>query len=312
MRISVAKQSADTLCPALVHFEIELAKKEAKFKDVTMVGRTHLMDAIPMKAGAVFSAYRSQIGAAKAAITDALCDVHKLPLGGTALGSGANAFAYFGPQTILRLASLYQLPFVQSENLYASVSSEDGLLRYSSALKQLATVLYKIANDFRLLGSGPMCGINEWLMPNNEPGSSIMPGKVNPTQCEALSMVCLQVFGNELTVSLAAANGQLQLNTYRPVIIYNILESIELLSSAMNSFAEHCIKRLEMNEARIQANVQNNLSVITLLAPSIGYDVAAKIAQTAHKKQISLGGAAEALGLYSKREFESLLAEHTH
>lgn len=310
MRITVAKQSADILLPALQHFDDELAKKEEQFKTVTMVGRTHLMDAIPLKAGAILSGYRSQVAAAKLAIVEALCDVYKLPLGGTAVGTGANASAYFGPKTILRLASLYQLPFMQSPNLYASVSSEDGLMKYSGALKQLATVLFKIANDFRLLGSGPMAGINEWLMPNNEPGSSIMPGKVNPTQCEALSMVCLQVFGNELTVSLAASNGQLQLNTYRPVIIYNVLQSIELLSSAMNSFATYCIKDLKMNKPRIQQNVKNNLAVITLLAPTIGYDVAAKIASTAHKKNISLCGAAEALGLYSKSEFDSMLQKH--
>lgn len=311
MRITVAKQSADILLPALQHFDVALAKKEVQFIDVSMVGRTHLMDALSIKAGSIFSAYRSQVAAARLAVVDALGEVYKLPLGGTAVGSGANASEYFGPQTILRLASLYELPFTQSESLYASVSSEDGILRYSCALKQLATVLFKIANDFRLLGSGPMCGINEWIMPNNEPGSSIMPGKVNPTQCEALSMVCLQIFGNDLTVSLAASNGQLQLNTYRPVIIYNVLQSIELLSSAMNSFANYCIKDLDLNRSRIRANVQNNLAVITLLAPTIGYDVAAKIASTALEKHISLCGAAEALGLYSKREFESMLQKHT-
>lgn len=183
------------------------------------------------------------------------------------------------------------------------------MLRYASALKQLASVLFKIANDFKLLSSGPRCGFNEWLLPANEPGSSIMPGKVNPTQCEALSMVCLQVFGNELTVSLAVSNGQLQLNTYRPVIIHNILEGIELLTDAMTSFADNCVDDLKLNKVQIQSNIKQSLSMITLLAPTIGYDVSTNIVREAHRRNISLANAAELLGLYTSTEFETLLNE---
>jgi len=268
-----------------------------------------MMDALPIRAGAMLSGYCHQLIAAHKAVVESLDTVYQLALGGTAVGSGANAPKLFGQQVISLLAKQYQLPFVQHPNLYAAVSGEDALVRYSSALKQLAGALLKIANDVRLLGSGPRCGLNEWHLPANEPGSSIMPGKVNPTQCEALSMVCLQVFGNDLTVSLAASNGQLQLNTYRPVIIHNILESITLLSDAMNSFSTHCIEGLTLNDSQAKTNMRNNLSVITLLAPTIGYDVATQIARTADEENLSLAQAAESLKLYSREQIESLLDE---
>lgn len=287
MHIVVAQQTLERLVPSLEQIARELSQKQSEFDNFYTVGRTHLMDALPIQADALLSAHEQQVAAAKKAIQESLSAVFQLALGGTAVGSSANAPELFGQHAIALLAEQYQLPFIQHPNLYAAVSGEDALVRFSSSLKQLAASLFKIANDFRLLGSGPRCALNELHLPANEPGSSIMPGKVNPTQCEALSMVCLQVFGNDLTVSLAASNGQLQLNTYRPVIIHNILESIELLADAMTSFSENTIKGLELNHTQIDINMRNNLSVITfitLLAPKISYDVASTIVQRADKK----------------------------
>ncbi len=309
MHIVVAQQTLDRLVPSLEQMERELSRKQSEFDSFYTVGRTHLMDALPIQADALLSAHENQIAAAKLAIQESLSAAYQLALGGTAVGSGANAPELFGQHAIALLAEQYQLPFIQHPNLYAAVSGEDALVRFSSSLKQLAAALFKIANDFRLLGSGPRCGLNEWHLPANEPGSSIMPGKVNPTQCEALSMVCLQVFGNDLIVSLAASNGQLQLSTYRPVIIHNILESIELLSDAISSFTLNCIRGLKLNHAQVDINMLNNLSVITLLVPKIGYDVASSIVQLADKKNQTLAQAAEALNLFSRVEFEHLIDE---
>lgn len=312
MHIVVATLTRDKLLKSLSHLKKTIDKKQQQFKDEFTVGRTHLMDALPLPASAVFSGYSEQLSQADSAIKDSLPTVYQLALGGTAVGGGDNAPDQFGEKAAAILAEYYQLPFTASNNAYAAVSGEDNLLRYSSALKQLASVLFKIANDFRMLGSGPRCGFNEWLLPANEPGSSIMPGKINPTQCEALSMVCLQVFGNDLTISLAAANGQLQLNTYRPVIIHNIMESIELLTDAMASFADNCVDGLELNKAQIKTNMQQNLSVVTLLAPTLGYDVATQIVHQAHNNNTSLAQAAQTLGLYSCEEFNAMLTAHLH
>ena len=307
MHIAVAQMTQKKLFPAIKQLDAELAEKQQLFQSYYSVGRTHLMDALPLTVGAVFSAFRTQLATAQTALLESLSGVYQLAIGGTAVGSGRNAPPEFAQKVSHYLAEQYLLPFTAHPNLFAAVSGEDALLRYSASLKQLAGVLLKIANDFRLMGSGPRCGFNEWRLPANEPGSSIMPGKVNPTQCEALSMVCVQVFGNDLTVSLAASQGQLQLNVYRPVIIHNVLESIELLSDAMGSFAEHCVSGLALNEKQIKTNMARNLSVITVLAPQLGYDVAAEIVHEAVQMNLSLGQAAECLGLYSCEEFEVLL-----
>ncbi len=307
MHIVVVQQTKQRLLTVIDQFEELIQIKATEFDGIYTVGRTHLMDALPLSVSAMLSAYQAQVASAKQAILESLAGVYQLALGGTAVGSGANAPSTFGQQVIERVAKHYQLPFIQRGNLYAAVSGEDALLRYSGALKQLAGALLKIANDFRLLGSGPRCGLNEWHLPANEPGSSIMPGKVNPTQCEALSMVCLQIFGNDLTVSMAAANGQLQLNTYRPVIIHNVLESIELLSDALHSFSENCLRALTVNHRQIAENIRINLSSITLLAPKLGYDVATTIVHYADQKNISLAEAAESLGLFNQTEFDNLL-----
>lgn len=316
MHVAVALATHEKMLKSLAQLDKGLAEKQGEFNEVFMVGRTHLMDAVPLSVGSVMSAFRAQLKEAKQALLDSLTGVYRLAIGGTAVGSGCNAPWEFGELVAENLVADFGLPFKVNRNLYAAVSGQDSLLRYSGVLKQLASVLLKMANDFRLLGSGPRCGFNEWLLPANEPGSSIMPGKVNPTQCEALSMVCLQVFGNDLTVSLAASSGQLQLNVYRPVIIHNILESVDLLAGAMRSFDEHCVRGLALNESQIKHNMNRNLSSITVLAPKLGYDVAAKIVHEARTSNSSLTEAAERLGLFERSKFEAMLqklmTEHDH
>ncbi|MDO6563076.1 class II fumarate hydratase [Amphritea sp. 1_MG-2023] len=307
MHLVVAQQSHTQLLPAIDCLMNMLRDKQRQFADRYTVGRTHMMDALPLTGGAILSAYISQLAEAQAALSVSLDAVYKLAIGGTAVGSGSNAPAGFGVQVAEVLSQHYRLPFVSHENLYAAVSGEDASLRFSGGLKQLAAVLLKLANDFRLLASGPRCGLNEWQLPANEPGSSIMPGKVNPTQCEALSMVCLQVFGNDVTVSMAASQGQLQLNTYRPVIIHNLMESMQLLTDAMQSFAHHCVAGLTLNTPQIEQHMADNLSVITLLAPQLGYDVASAIVHQAHQDNCSLAVAAETLGYYPQAEFTALM-----
>jgi fumarate hydratase class II len=309
MHIVVALLTQNQLLKSIAHLYDELQNKQWEFKGISSTARTHLMDATPMSTSAVFSGYCDQLLQVRLAISESLHDVYQLAIGGTTVGEGDNAPENFGTKVVVILAERYQLPLEVKHNRNAAVSGMDALIRYSGALKQLASVLFKLANDFKLLGSGPRCGFNEWHLPANEPGSSIIPGKINPTQCEAMAMVCLQVFGNDLTVSLAASSGQLQLNTYRPVIIHNIIESIELLSDTMSSFAKNCVNGLKLNKSQIQRNMKQNLSVITLLAPTIGYEVSAQIVHTAHHKDISLAKAAELLGLYTSLEFELLLNE---
>lgn len=307
MHLVVARQTHEKLFIALTMLSEQLSGKQGEFEGIYTVGRTHLMDALPLTVGSVLSGYVSQLEEARKSILESLNGIYALAVGGTAVGSGKNAPAGFGANVAARLAEQYDLPFIPHDNLYAAVSGEDASLRFSAALKQLAAVLLKLSNDFRLLGSGPRCGLNEWQLPANEPGSSIMPGKVNPTQCEALSMVCLQVFGNDLTVSMAASQGQLQLNTYRPVIIHNLMESIELLADSMTSFTQNCVAGLAINRTQVDLNMTNNLSTITLLAPMLGYDVATNIVHEAHAKDIPLAEAAQSLGVYTKAEFASLL-----
>lgn len=307
MHLVVAQQSHHQLLPAIDHLIERLQEKQTEFIAVYAVGRTHMMDALPLTIGAMLSAYITQLTEARDAVNDSLSVIYKLAIGGTAVGSGSNAPAKFGEQVAKVLAQQYGWPFSAHENRYAAVSGEDASLRFSAGLKQLAAALLKLANDVRLLGSGPRCGFNEWQLPANEPGSSIMPGKVNPTQCEALSMVCLQVFGNDLTVSMAASQGQLQLNTYRPVIIHNLMESLQLLTDAMVSFADNCIAGLALNREQIEQHMADNLSVITLLAPQLGYDVASAIVHQAHQDSCSLAVAAETLGYYPQADFTALM-----
>lgn len=312
MHLVVAQQSHNQLLPAIDHLIERMKDKQTAFAAVYTVGRTHMMDALPLPIGAMLSAYITQLTDARDAVNDSLNSIYQLAIGGTAVGSGSNAPAKFGEQVAKVLAQQYGWPFSVHENLYAAVSGEDASLRFSAALKQLAAALLKLANDVRLLGSGPRCGFNEWQLPANEPGSSIMPGKVNPTQCEALSMVCLQVFGNDLTVSMAASQGQLQLNTYRPVIIHNLMESLQLLTDAMVSFTDNCIAGLALNTEQIEQHMADNLSVITLLAPQLGYDVASAIVHQAHQDNCSLAVAAETLKYYAQADFTALMQSTLH
>ena len=307
MHLLITSLSHQHLLPSLLHLHNSLLDKQTQFSSIMTVGRTHLMDALPMPVSGIFSGYCEQLTQAHSAIVESLHGLYQLAIGGTALGGGDNAPSHFGSQVALKLSNHYLLPFKTAVNKYAAISGQDALLRYSSALKQLASVLFKIASDVKLLGSGPHCGFNEWLLPENEAGSSIMPGKVNPTQCEALSMVCLQVFGNDLTVSLAASNGQLQLNTYRPIIVHNIMESMELLSDAMTSFSDNCINGLKLHQAQININLSQNFSSIALLSPALGYDICVQIFEEASNEHISLAATAEQLNLYTKIEFEKLL-----
>jgi fumarate hydratase class II len=307
MHVAIAKLTHDSLIPAISVLDKSLAQKQDSFCNIHMVGRTHLRDALPIKVGGFLSGFRFQIAEAKESIIHSLEKVYHLAIGGTAVGSGINAPELFGQKVSEKLNDRYKLPFQQSENLYAAVSGQDALMQYSSSLKQLASVLFKVANDFTLLSSGPRCGFNEWELPANEAGSSMMPGKVNATQCEALSMVCLQVFGNDLTISLAASHGALQLNVYRPVMIHNILESIELMTDTINSFSLHCVDGLALNMNKIESHMDNNLSIITVLTSHFGYDVSAKIYNSANKLNISLAQSAEDLGICSQKEFNAAL-----
>lgn len=307
MHIATVQATHSGLFPALKELEQELSVKQQAFQEIACVGRTHLMDALPLTVGDILSAFLAQLQLAREAIQSSLDGLYLLALGGTAVGRGHNAPEAFGPAVTAVLATVYGMPFRAHSNLFAAVSGQDALVRYSAALKQLATVLFKVANDFRLLGSGPRCGFNEWRLPANEAGSSMMPGKVNPTQCEALSMVCIQVFGNDLAVSLGAAHGQLQLNVYRPLMIHNVLESIELLSDSMRAFARWCVHEMQLNEPVLAKHLRDNLAMVTLIAPEIGYEAAANIARYAYTNDCSLAMAADQLGVCSESAFEHLL-----
>ena len=316
MHIAAALALENTLKPSLIKLTEILSEKARPFNAILTCGRTHLMDAMPIPSGSLLEAAVSELNTILYLLDAQMGQVYQLALGGTAVGSGANAPEGFREKITQKLSEALGLPFKPHENLYAAVSGEVAMVGLNSALKSLATVLHKLANDVRLLGSGPNCGLNEWRLPANEPGSSIMPGKVNPTQCEALVMICMQVFGNELTVSMAASAGQLQLNVCRPVIIHNTLQSIRLLSEGMESFANYCIEGLEINDKQIKRNLTHNLSMATFLAPELGYDQTTQLVQKAFQDNMSLAEAAEALNICSVNDFENklhkaLMAEQT-
>ena len=268
------------------------------------VGRTHLMDAVPMRAGDEWSVFAAQIARSIAAIERALVDVYELPLGGTAIGTGLNAPAGFAAAAVARLAQATGLPFRVAPNKFAGIAAHDALVDLHGSLRGLAVALTKIANDVRLLGSGPRTAIAELVLPANEPGSSIMPGKVNPTQCEAMVMVCAQVIANDVAIGLAGIGGQLQLNACNPLFAFNLLSSIRWLSDATRSFQVHCIAGLELDRDRTRAHLENSLMLATALAPALGYDEAAKIARRAHAEGTTLRAAALASGRISEAEFD--------
>jgi fumarate hydratase, class II len=281
-----------------------LAAKSREFMDVVKIGRTHLMDATPLTLGQELSGYVSQLDHAMRAITHTLGHVAELALGGTAVGTGLNAPSGFSERVAAKIAELTGHPFITAPNKFEALAAHDALVEASGGLKTLATSLMKIANDIRLLASGPRSGIGEILIPENEPGSSIMPGKVNPTQCEALTMVCAQTVGNDAAITVGGMNGHFELNVFKPVIIFNFLMAARNLGDACESFNDHCIVGLEPNRAAIQKHVENSLMLVTSLNPHIGYENAAKIAKKAHHENKTLREAAMELGLVTSEQFD--------
>ena len=305
MHIAAATALSKQLLPALKHLEAALTKKAEAFDHIVKIGRTHLQDATPLTLGQEFSGYGQQIRYGIGRIEAVLPSVLRLAQGGTAVGTGLNAKIGFDKLFAEEAAALTGLAFVTAENKFEALATHDSLVEVSGALNTLAVSLMKIANDFRLLGSGPRCGIGELHLPENEPGSSIMPGKVNPTQSEALTMVCAQVIGNHTTVSLAGATGHFELNVFKPVIIFNVAQSIRLLSDAAISFTDNCVAGVEANEKRIATLLSESLMLVTALNPHIGYDKAAKIAKKAHHEGTTLKEAGLSLGFLTEEEFDS-------
>ena len=297
MHVAIVEELRGTLYPAITQLRNTFAAKAKAFADVVMVGRTHLMDATPVTLGQVFGGYVAQLDDARATIGNAETGLHPLALGGTAVGTGLNAHPHFGDMVADELANATGIPFGGARDKFAALSAHDAVITVSAALRTLAAALMKIANDVRLYASGPRAGLAEITIPDNEPGSSIMPGKVNPTQAEALTMVVAQVYGNDAAVAFAGSQGNFQLNVYKPVMLHNVLESIALLSDASRSFDERCARGIEPARDRIARHLEDSLMLVTALNPHIGYERAAKIAQKAHKEGTSLREAAKALGV---------------
>ena len=288
IHISAALETINKLFPAIDHLTIALKDKEKEFSKIIKIGRTHTQDATPITLGQEFSGYRAALEHNRKRIEAALQDVLKLAQGGTAGGTGLNAPIGFDKDFVEAVTDITGVAFETADNKFEALASHGAITNFHGSLNALATDLFKISNDIRLLGSGPRCGLGELSLPENEPGSSIMPGKVNPTQCEAMTMVACQVFGNETTITVAASQGHFELNVYKPVIAFNVLQSIKILSECMVSFADNCVKGIKANETRIHDLLEKSLMLVTALAPAIGYDKAAKIAKTAHKNGTTL------------------------
>ncbi|HVA90746.1 MAG TPA: class II fumarate hydratase [Chloroflexota bacterium] len=304
MHIAAVEQVVHLLKPQIIALRDTLAEKAAAFKDIVKIGRTHLQDATPLTLGQEFSGYVAQLDHALRAIDHTLPHLYELALGGTAVGTGLNAHREYAVRGAAKIAELTGLPFVTAENKFEALASHDALVEAHGALKTLACAMNKIANDVRWLASGPRCGIGEISIPENEPGSSIMPGKVNPTQSEAVTMVCAQVLGNDVAISIGGAGGNFELNVFKTVIIHNFLHSTRLLADAARSFREHCVAGIEPERERIAAYVADSLMLVTALNPHIGYDNAAKVAKKAHKDGSTLKESAIALGLVTAEDFD--------
>ncbi|MEZ4408195.1 MAG: class II fumarate hydratase [Polyangiales bacterium] len=304
MHVALATEVTARLLPSLRGLRDALAEKSAAFDAIVKIGRTHLMDATPLTLGQEFSGYAAQVGDALDAVTRALDPVYALALGGTAVGTGLNAPAGFAEAAAARVSALTGLPFRTAPNKFAALAAHDAVVGLSAALRTVAVACMKVANDVRLLGSGPRAGLGELVLPANEPGSSIMPGKVNPTQAEALTMVAARVMGNDVTVGFAGSMGHLELNVFKPVILHATLESVTLLADACESFTEHCVVGIEPDRARIKRNVEASLMLVTALNPVIGYDAAAKVARAAYELGITLREACERLGVMSGEDFD--------
>ena len=307
IHVAAAQEINRLLIPAVKKLRDTLDKKAKAFAPIVKIGRTHLQDATPLTLGQEFSGYVSQLDHGLTRLQDALQGLYELPLGGTAVGTGLNSHPDYAVKVAKQLADLSGLPFVTAPNKFEALGGRDAAVFASGALKTLAASLNKIANDVRWLASGPRCGLGEIKIPENEPGSSIMPGKVNPTQCEALSMVCCQVFGNDVTINFAGASGNFELNVYMPVIAYNLLQSIRLLGDACNSFNDHCAVGIEPVPEKIDYFLHHSLMLVTALNRKIGYENAAKVAKTAYKNDKSLRETAIELGLLVGEEFDELV-----
>jgi fumarate hydratase class II len=307
MHIAAAEQIAHLLDPALAHLQSALQTKSKEFADIVKIGRTHTQDATPLTLGQEFSGYASQIESGIARNRLALRELYPLAQGGTAVGTGLNAHPRFAGLFAKKAAAITRLPFVSARNKFEALASHGAYAFAHGALNALATDLFKIANDIRFLGSGPRSGLGELILPENEPGSSIMPGKVNPTQAEALTMVCCQVFGNHTTITAGASQGHFELNVYKPVLAYNMLQSIRLLADASRSFTDNCVIGIRADRVRIRELMQRSLMLVTALAPTIGYENAAKIAKTAHANGTTLREEAVRLGYLTAAEFDRLV-----
>ena len=307
INIAAVEASVNQLLPELTKLRDSLSQKAKEFESIIKLGRTHLQDATPLSLGQEFSGYASALTHGITRIEGAMDHCYELAMGGTAVGTGINSFEEFGSMVADEISTLTGLPFKTAVNKFEALGGQDCIVELSGALKTVAGSLFKIANDVRWLASGPRSGIGEILIPANEPGSSIMPGKVNPTQCEAMTMVCTQVMGNDVTISFAGASGNFELNVYRPVMAYNIIQSIRLLADACDSFRIHAVDGIEANEERIHSNLYNSLMLVTALNPHIGYDKAAEVAKKAYKDNSSLREAIIALGYLSGEDFDRLV-----
>ena len=307
MHIAAATRILGDLIPALEKLLHALRQKEKAFAEIVKIGRTHTQDATPLTLGQEFSGYAAQVESGIARLRTAVRDLYPLAQGGTAVGTGLNSKPRFARTFAKHVARITKLPFSSAANKFEALASNDAYVFAHGAINSVATGLFKIANDIRLLGSGPRSGLGELILPENEPGSSIMPGKVNPTQCEAMTMVCCQVFGNHTTITVAGSQGHFELNVYKPVLAYSMMSSIELLADVSHSFTAHCVAGIRADEKRIRELMERSLMLVTALAPKIGYDNAAKVAKAAHSRGTTLKEEALRLGLVSAAEFDRLV-----
>ena len=307
MHISIAIKTTEKLLPSLKILEKELSKKANEFKKIVKVGRTHLQDATPITLGQEFSGYHSQLKKCINRIEIALDEIYYLAQGGTAVGTGLNTRKKFDIKIIKEISKITKLPFKPAKNKFAALAAHDAIVNFSGAMNTTAVCLMKIANDIRFLGSGPRAGYGELILPTNEPGSSIMPGKVNPTQSEAVTMVCVKVIGNHNGITMAGSHGHFELNVFKPLIIHNILQSIEIMADSSKTFALYCIKGIKADKKRIKSLLNNSLMTVTALAPKIGYDNAAKIAKQAHKNGTTLKEEILKTNLISSKDYEKIM-----
>jgi fumarate hydratase class II len=307
MHISTAMTARDVLIPGLEKLHAALAAKVAEFDGIIKIGRTHTMDATPLTLAQEFSGYTHQVAMGIKRVKAALPHIYELAQGGTAVGTGLNTAPGWDTAVAENMATITGLPFVTAPNKFEALAAHDAMVEMSGALKVVAASLFKIANDIRLLGSGPRCGLGELMLPENEPGSSIMPGKVNPTQCEALTQVCAHVFGNDAAVGFAGSQGHFELNVYKPMMAYNVLQSMQLLGDASSAFTDNCVVGIQANKDRIAKIMGESLMLVTALAPEIGYDNATTVAKTAHKNGTTLREEAIALGFVDEETFDRVV-----